>query len=55
MTRKFENIIHIVLSLECGGLEKMVFKLAREQNKRGFCSELICFGKKGDLHPIILV
>jgi len=43
------NIAHIVLSLEVGGLEKVVLTLATEQQKQGHKAVIVCLDKIGTL------
>jgi sugar transferase (PEP-CTERM/EpsH1 system associated) len=43
------KIIHIVNSLECGGLEQLVLQLVKKLNKDGIPSEIICLNGAGEL------
>lgn len=43
------NVMHVVLSLDCGGLEHLVVQLARQLQENGVKSEVACLDKKGKL------
>ena len=43
------KIMQVVLSLECGGLEKLVIGLSSELNKKGFKASILCLDKRGEL------
>lgn len=42
-------IVHVVFSLKCGGLEKMVIDLVSELNKRGYNNSICCLDNEGEL------
>ncbi len=46
------KILHILNSLDCGGLEKFVIDLSIELNKRGHQVQLACLQKGGDLKTL---
>ena len=46
------KILHIINSLDCGGLEKFVIDLSAEQNARGHKAQIACLQKGGDLKPL---
>ncbi len=43
------NIVHAVLSLDCGGLERLVLHLCREGIRQGDRVTVLCLDKPGDL------
>lgn len=43
------NIAHVVLSLDCGGLEQVVVQLVKKQKKHGLEVSIICLEAKGGL------
>ena len=43
------NILHVVESLDVGGLERVVVSLAREQRRRGHGVEVVCLFREGPL------
>lgn len=43
------KVMHVVLSLDCGGLEKLVVDLVNGLNKKGIESMVLCLGDKGVL------
>ena len=45
--------MQVVLSLECGGLEKLVIGLSSELNKRGAQTSILCLDKRGELAKTI--
>lgn len=50
--RKKDNkikIMHVVLSLDCGGLEHLVVELSNALNRGKFCPSICCLDRKGDL------
>lgn len=47
--RNSNNVMQIVQSLECGGLEKMVISLAERLNKKSSCASICCLDKTGEL------
>lgn len=46
------KILHIINSLDCGGLEKFAIDLCVELNKRGHQAEILCLNKGGDLNKV---
>jgi sugar transferase (PEP-CTERM/EpsH1 system associated) len=45
------RVVHVVLSLDCGGLERIVVALVREGQRRGQCVTVICLERPGTLAP----
>lgn len=45
------GIVHVVLSLDVGGLERVVLDLIREGNLRGHRSSVLCLERRGALAP----
>lgn len=43
------KIVHVVNSLECGGLEQMALQLVKQLNSGGTPSDIVCLAGKGDL------
>ncbi|VAX34860.1 hypothetical protein MNBD_UNCLBAC01-1102 [hydrothermal vent metagenome] len=43
------KILQVVLSLKCGGLEKLVIHLSEKLKERGHYVEIVCLGQKGEL------
>jgi len=43
------NVMHIVLSLECGGLEKLAIDLSENMNQNGFSARICCLENTGEL------
>jgi len=46
------NIAHVVLSLECGGLEQLVIQLVHRLKEQGHNAFIICLENKGELIPV---
>ena len=46
------KILHVINSLDCGGLEKFVIDLSVELKKRGHDVQLVCLQKGGDLNRL---
>ena len=42
-----KSVVHIVLSLEMGGLEKVVFGMVLEQKKLGYDPHVVCLDEIG--------
>ncbi len=47
---KAKNILHIVLSLKFGGLEKLVVDMTEQLNKGNFTAMICCLEEKGELY-----
>jgi glycosyltransferase involved in cell wall biosynthesis len=46
------KVLHIINSLDCGGLEKFAIDLSLELNKRGHQAEILCLQQGGDLKAV---
>ncbi|MDE2027995.1 MAG: glycosyltransferase [Candidatus Omnitrophica bacterium] len=46
------RILHIVNSLECGGLEKVVIHLAAALKGKGIKTDILCLCQEGDMAPL---
>src|SRR4051794_21361132 len=45
------KVAHVVLSLDCGGLERVVLHLVREGQRLGQRTAIICLERPGTLAP----
>jgi sugar transferase (PEP-CTERM/EpsH1 system associated) len=43
------KVLHVLLSLECGGMEQVVVDLIRLGRAAGFQSEVVCLARRGEL------